>query len=65
MIYSELMLLGPDQEQSINALNALVSAVPVLADVTKPTTVSAGASSYGLSGVLLQKQHGQKWKQKL
>ena len=30
-------------------------------DVTKPTTVGADASSYGLVGELLQ-QHGQKWK---
>ena len=54
---------GPDQEQSFNAVKALVSAAPVLAfyDVTTPATVRADASSYGLGGVLLQ-QHGQKWK---
>ena len=54
---------SPYQEQWCNAVKALVSAAPVLAlcDATKPTTVSAGASNYGLGGGLLQ-QHGQKWK---
>ena len=58
-----LWFWGPYQEQSFNAVKPLVSAAPVLVfyDVTKPATVSADSSSYGLGGVPLQ-QHGQKSK---
>ena len=49
---------GPDQEAAFAKVKEMVSCTPVLAyyDATKPTCVSAGASSYGIGGVIMQDQ---------
>lgn len=54
---------GHAQQTAFENIKKLLTTAPVLAyyDVTKPTAVSADASSYGLGGVQLQ-VHGEQWK---
>ena len=51
------------QQTAFEHIKELLTTAPVLAcyDMTKPTAVSADASSFGLSGVLLQ-LHEEQWK---
>ena len=51
------------QQDAFKKAKKMLAEAPTLAffDVTKPTVVSADASSYGIGGVLLQK-HGEQWR---
>ena len=54
---------GPDQEEAFKKLKMLLSSSPILQhyNPNKPTMVSADASSYGIGGVLMQKD-SEGWK---
>ncbi|XP_038063010.1 uncharacterized protein K02A2.6-like [Patiria miniata] len=55
---------GPAQRSAFRHLKTLLTTAPTLAyyDPTKPTMVSADASSYGIGGYILQKQEDESWR---
>ena len=55
---------GTPQQQAFEEIKSILTAAPVLApyDPNKDTEVSADASSFGLGGVLSQKQEDQTWR---
>ena len=54
---------GDKQKEAFNELKSFISA-PILAlyDPNKETKINADASSYGIRGVVLQKQENDEWK---
>ena len=55
---------GEKQNESFNDLKKCLISVPILAlyDPNKETKINADASSYGIGGVVLQKQENNEWK---
>jgi len=55
---------GTPQQKALKKIKSILTAAPVLAPYypNKVTKVSADASSFGLGGVLLQKQEDQTWR---
>ena len=55
---------GDKQNESFNDLKKCLISVPILAlyDPNKETKINADASSYGIGGVVLQKQENNEWK---
>ena len=55
---------GPPKQKAFEEIKPILTAAPVLAlyDPSKETKISADASSFGLRGVLLQKQEDQTWR---
>ena len=54
---------GPSQQSAFRNIKTLLTSAPTLVfyDPTRPTMVSADASSYGIGGCILQ-QHDEQWK---
>jgi len=55
---------GPPQQKAFEEIKSILAAAPVLAlcDLNKETKISADVSSFGLGGVLQQKQEDQTWR---
>ena len=55
---------GPPQEKAFQEIKSSLTKAPVLAlyDPNRETKISADASSFGLGGVLLQKQDDESWR---
>ena len=55
---------GPEQEKAFKSIKHSLVSSPILAlyDPNKEIKVNADASSYGIGGVVLQKQEDGRWK---